>query len=177
MHWINVLNKTELAAPLGLSVPTIGEWLSILETTGQIAVVPPYFENFGKRLIKSPKVYWTDSGLVCHLLGVTTLPQLEASPFIGPVFEGFIGGELLKRQLNAGRRRELYFFRDERGLEIDFILPLGAGRLQFIEAKWTATVTSFDAKNLLSMKTALGDRPAEMLIVHRGAKSVPPRRQ
>ena len=63
-----VLNKTDLAAPLGVSVPTIGEWLSILEVTGQILLVPPYFENFGKRLIKSPKIYWADSGLACYLL-------------------------------------------------------------------------------------------------------------
>jgi uncharacterized protein len=69
-----ILNKTDLAAPLGVSVPTITEWLHILELTGQINVVPPYFENFGKRLIKSPKIYWGDSGLACSLLGITTIP-------------------------------------------------------------------------------------------------------
>src|ERR1035441_5037916 len=84
-----VLNKTDLAAPLGVSVPTIGEWLRILEMTGQIILVPPYFENFGKRLIKSPKIYWGDSGLACYLLGVTSSAELERSPFLGPLFEGF----------------------------------------------------------------------------------------
>jgi predicted AAA+ superfamily ATPase len=67
-----VLNKTDLAAPLGVSVPTIGEWLRILEMTGQIILVSPYFENFGKRIIKSPKLYWEDSGMACYLLGITS---------------------------------------------------------------------------------------------------------
>src|SRR5438046_3369986 len=78
-----VLNRTDLAAPLGVSVPTIGEWLHILEVTGQIILVPPYFENFGKRLIKSPKVYLGDSGLACYLLGLTCPAELERSPFLG----------------------------------------------------------------------------------------------
>src|SRR5690606_32055809 len=65
-----ILNRTELAGPLGISVPTATQWLNVLETTAQVLLVPPYFENFGKRLIKSPKVYIADSGLACHLLGV-----------------------------------------------------------------------------------------------------------
>jgi len=64
-----ILNKTDLAAPLGVSVPTISEWLHVLEITSQIMIVPPYFENFGKRLVKTPKVYWGDSGLACYLPG------------------------------------------------------------------------------------------------------------
>src|SRR5208282_4387352 len=83
-----VLNKTDLAAPLGVSVPTIGEWLQILEATGEVIIVPPYFENLGKRLIKSPKVYWGDSGLACHLLGIASSIELERSPFLGSLFEG-----------------------------------------------------------------------------------------
>src|ERR1700690_2633480 len=99
-----ILNKTDLAAPLGVSVPTIGEWLSILELTGQIVLVPPYFENFGKRLIKSPKIYWEDCGLACYLLGVTSQSELERSPFLGPLFEGFIAAEILKSQASRGMR-------------------------------------------------------------------------
>ena len=78
-----ILNKTDLAAPLGVSIPTVGDWLHILEITGQIILVPPYFENFGKRLVKSPKVYLGDSGLACHLLGIATQAELERSPFLG----------------------------------------------------------------------------------------------
>ena len=91
-----ILNRTDMAAPLGISVPTVSTWLGILQATGLLTLVPPYFENFGKRLIKSPKVYWSDSGLACHLLGIETQRQLEASTFLGPLFEGFIASEVLK---------------------------------------------------------------------------------
>jgi len=94
-----VLNKTDLAAPLGVSVPTIGQWLGVLETTGLVALVPPYFENFGKRLIKSPKLYWMDSGLATFLLGLRSRAELERSPFLGPVWEGFVAAEIVKRQI------------------------------------------------------------------------------
>ena len=103
-----VLNKTDLAALLAVSVPTIGDWLSILELTGQIILKPTYFENFGKRLIKSPKIYWEDSGLACYLLGVTSSAELERSPFLGASFEGFVAAEILKSQANQGIRKELY---------------------------------------------------------------------
>ena len=105
-----------------MSVPGIGRWLDILEATAQIFLVPPYFENFGKRLIKSPEVYIADAGLACHLLGIETEAELEKSPFLGALFEGFIAGEIVKAQFNAGRRRELYYFRDQQGLEVDFLV-------------------------------------------------------
>ena len=135
-----LLNKTDLAAPLGVSVPTLSDWLSILEATGQIIVVPPFFENFGKRLIKSPKLYFADSGLACHLLGIESQHMLARSPFLGPVFEGFVASEIVKRQLAAGRRRELYYFRDQQGLEVDFVVPAGDARLVLLEAKASATL-------------------------------------
>ena len=91
-----ILNKTDLAAPLGVSVPTISEWLHVLEITSQIKIVPRYFESFGKRLVKTPKVYWGDSGLACYLLGITSEAELQRSPFLGPLFEGFVAAEILK---------------------------------------------------------------------------------
>src|SRR5207237_1451828 len=81
----HLLNKTDLAAPLGVTVPTIGDWLHILEVTGQVILVPPYFENFGKRLIKSPKVYLCDSGLVCYVVVLTSCGEVVQSPFLSPV--------------------------------------------------------------------------------------------
>jgi predicted AAA+ superfamily ATPase len=96
------LNKTDLAAPLGVAVSTIAEWLYVLEITNQIILVPPYFENFGKRLVKSPKVYWGDSGMACHLLGIQTQAELERSPFLGAIFEGFVAAEILKSQTVLG---------------------------------------------------------------------------
>jgi hypothetical protein len=113
----HILNRTDLAAPLGVSVPTISQWLSIMEVTSQIVLVPPFFENFGKRLVKSPKLYFADSGLVCHLLGLQSDRELSRSPFLGAIFEGFVASEIVKHQIGSGRARELYYFRDQQGLE------------------------------------------------------------
>ncbi|MGI8957524.1 MAG: ATP-binding protein [Chthoniobacterales bacterium] len=171
-----VLNKSDLAAPLGMSVPGIGRWLDILEATAQILLVPPYFENLGKRLIKSPKIYVADSGLACHLLGIETAAELEKSPFLGALFEGFIAGEIVKAQLNAGRRRELYYFRDQQGLEVDFVVPGKGGGLRLVEAKAARTVSPGDAAPMQRLATAWKKRPGtkarvEQMLVHRPARA------
>jgi uncharacterized protein len=165
-----LLNKTDLAGPLGVSVPTITQWLSILETTGIILLILPYFENFGKRLIKIPKVYFTDTGLLCSLLGLESRAALERSPFIGPVFEAFIASEITKNQLNQGRSRELYFFRDQQGLEVDFIVPR-SGELVLVEAKWSRTVLPSDAKNMQALLAHPRLAQARGVVVHPAAKS------
>jgi predicted AAA+ superfamily ATPase len=149
-----ILNKSDLAAPLGVSVPTIAHWLSVLETTAQVLVVPPFYENLGKRLLKSPKVYIGDSGLACHLLGVDTERELRKSPFAGALFEGFIAAEIVKSQVNYGRRRELYYFRDEQGLEVDFVIPGRQGSLMLVEAKLTRTVNPSMAAPMLRLTQA-----------------------
>jgi predicted AAA+ superfamily ATPase len=161
-----ILNKTDLAAPLGVSVPTITEWIGILETTGQIVLIPPYFENFGKRLIKSPKVYLTDSGLACHLLGIDTARALRHSPFSGAIFEGFVASEIVKQQSNLGRRRELYYFRDQRGLEVDFVVPFGAQELVLIEAKTSRTVYPDTARSMLSLAQNISNHVTRCIVVH-----------
>lgn len=135
-----LVNKTDLAAPLGVSVPTVSEWINILETTGHIILVPPFYENFGKRLIKSPKLYFVDSGLACHLLNIPSEARLSSSPFFGAIFEGFVAAELIKFQMNAGKRKELYYFRDQQGLEVDFLIPHGDRILILLEAKSTRTL-------------------------------------
>lgn len=165
-----MLNRVDLAAPLGISVPTVSEWLRILEITGQIILVPPYFENFGKRLVKSPKVYWGDSGLACYLLGIRSQAELERSPFLGPVFEGFIAAEILKAQVNRGQRKELYSFRDQQGLEVDFLVPRPNARFWAVEAKAAKTVQSSMAKSLVKLSQAAGGRVARCLVVHRKAR-------
>jgi len=165
------LNKSDLAAPLGVSVPTIGEWLYILEITAQIILVPPYFENFGKRLVKSPKVYWGDSGMACHLLGIRTQAELDRSPFLGAIFEGFVAAEILKSQINRGQRKELYCFRDRQGLEVDFLVPRPNAKFWLVEAKASRTIQSTMAGPLLALKKAAPDRASRSLIVHRKARS------
>ncbi|MBK6407961.1 MAG: ATP-binding protein [Holophagales bacterium] len=163
------VNKTDLAAPLGVSVPTISSWLDILELTGQVLLVPPYFENFGKRLVKSPKLFFADAGLACFLLGIETEKQLDASPFLGPVFEGFVASEIVKSQLNAGKRREIYHFRDQKGLEVDFVVPTREGKITLVEAKATRTVRPELARSLVALGVAAGGAgPPASFVVHRG---------
>lgn len=168
-----VLNRSEFAAALGVSVPTVSEWLSILETTSQVILAPPYFENFGKRLIKSPKLYFADTGLLCHLLGFESRAALEASPFLGPVFENFVAAEIAKHQLNAGRARALYWFRDQQGLEVDFIVPLGARHLALIEAKATRTVRPAHAVPLVRLAGAMSGYRTHAFVVHPSGRSGP----
>jgi predicted AAA+ superfamily ATPase len=164
-----ILNKTELAAPLGLSVPAIGQWLGILEITGQILLLPPYFENLGKRLIKSPKVYFVDPGMACHLLGIDDAASLRRSAFLGSLFEGLVASEIVKAQINRGKRREIYYFRDQQGLEVDFIVPSGPGRLTFIEAKASQTLRPEMAGPMLRLRAAVTGREVNCFVVCPGA--------
>jgi hypothetical protein len=166
-----VLNKTDLAAPLGVSVPTITHWLGVLETTAQILIVPPFYENLGRRLIKSPKVYLADSGLACHLLGIASTAELAKSPFAGTLFEGFIAAEIVKAQVNAGERRELYHFRDEQGLEVDFVMPGRGSSLRLIECKASRTVMPAMAVPMQRLADAARKKRAkgtavDMFLVH-----------
>ena len=174
-----VLNKTDLAAPLGVSVPTIAQWLGVLETTAQILVVPPFCENFGKRLIKSPKVYIADAGLACQLPGIDAAGELDRSPFRGALFEGFIAAELIKAQVNAGGRRELYHFRDQQGLEVDFLVPGRAGALALVECKAGRTVTPAMAAPMQRLAEALKRKRARsagarMFLVHQAPRAGTP---
>jgi predicted AAA+ superfamily ATPase len=153
-----VLNKTDLAAPLGVSVPTITQWLGVLETTAQVLLVPPFYDNLGKRLIKSPRLYVADAGLACHLLGIDSASELARSPFRGALFEGFVAAEIVKAQVNAGRRRELYYFRDEQGLEVDFLVPWRGGAVALVECKAGRTVTPSMAAPMLRLAKALKSR-------------------
>lgn len=168
----SLINKTDLAAPLSVSIPTIAQWLSILEITGQILLVPPYFENFGKRLTKSPKLYFTDSGLLCHLLGLRSPAELARSPFAGAVFEGFVAAEITKRQLGAGRAKELYFFRDAQGLEVDFVVPRGGSNLLLVEAKASVTARPEMADAMLRLTKSIKRRNVEALVVHQPTRAL-----
>jgi len=169
-----ILNRTDLAAPLGVSVPTVSDWLNILEITSQILLVPPYFENFGKRIVKSPKLYFVDSGLACHLLGIESERTLTRSPFLGPLFEGYVASEIVKGQVNSGRRREIYYFRDQQGLEVDFVVPGGDRRLTLIEAKASRSVTPGDAEPLLRLARATDRYRTNCVVVHRRAATGDP---
>jgi hypothetical protein len=166
----NILNRTDLAAPLGVSVPTISEWLSILETTGQILLIPPFFENFGKRLIKSPKLYFVDTGLLSYLLGIESEAMLNRSPFLGPLFEAQVASEIAKAQIGYGRRKELYYFRDQQGLEVDFVVPSSERRLILLEAKATRTASPRMGETLVRLSKTVSGYQAECVVVHRASE-------
>ncbi len=163
-----MLNKTDLAAPLGVSVPTITQWLSILEITGQIVLVPPFYENFGKRIVKTPKIYFVDSGLLCHLLGIRDRSMLRDSPFSGAVHEGFVASEIIKHRLNRGREKGLYYFRDRQGLEVDFLLDQGNGELALLEVKASRTAKPSDAGAMCSLMKNIKNRKVSAFLVHTG---------
>ena len=163
-----LLNKTELAGPLGVSVPTITEWLHALEITGQILLVPPFYENFGKRLVKTPKLFFVDSGLACHLLGITSVAALRRSALYGRLFEGFVAAEIAKRQVNGGGRVQLYYFRDQQGLEVDLIVPQGPEGLALIEAKASKTPLPSMARPLQRLADSIRRYKTQSIVVHGG---------
>jgi len=165
-----ILNRTDLAAPLGVTVPTISEWLNILEITSQIILVPPFYENFGKRLIKSPKLYFCDSGLACHLLGIESENMLNRSTFLGAVFEGFVASEIIKLQMNSGRSRQLYYFRDQQGLEVDFLVPWGDQKLILLEAKASRTVWPEIAESLSRLSKVVSNYDVDRFLIYRPSK-------
>jgi predicted AAA+ superfamily ATPase len=166
-----VLNKTALAGPLGVSVPTITEWLGVLEITAQIIIVPPFYENFGKRITKSPKLYFADSGLAAHLLGIESEAELLRSPFLGPLFEGLVAAEIIKEQIHSGRAKALYHFRDQQGLEVDFVVPHNGNKLILIEAKSTKTPKASMAMSVLKLSRAISSHELSMHVVHQPARS------
>jgi predicted AAA+ superfamily ATPase len=169
-----ILNRSGLAAPLGVSVPTISEWLSILEITSQIMLIPPFYENFGKRLVKSPKLYFVDSGLVCYLLGIESEKMLGQSPFLGPIFEGFVASEIIKLQINSGKLKQLYYFRDQQGLEVDFLVPEGNQRLMLLEAKASRTAMPEMAESLHRLSNAVSNYDVRSYLIYRRSKQGPP---
>jgi hypothetical protein len=126
-------------------------------------------------------VYLADSGLACHLLGVDSLSELVKSPFHGALFEGFVASEIVKAQANAGRRRELYYFRDEQGLEVDFLVPGPGGAVSLVECKASRTVTPAMALPMQRLAEALRKkRPRGTTIqrhlVHQSPKTPAPTR-
>ena len=142
-----IINYSSLASDVGVSAPTIKEWVSMLEASYLIFTVHPYYNNFGKRLTKSPKIFFTETGLVTALLDINSPSQVARDPLIGSIYENLIVSEFLKTRLNAGLRPNLYFYRDAHGFEIDLILDIKRRPLP-IEIKSAMTYTPALTKNL-----------------------------
>jgi predicted AAA+ superfamily ATPase len=144
-----LVNYKNLAGDVGVSDATIRKWLSALQISGLIYTLPPYFSNISKRLIKSPKLYFADHGLLCHLLGITDLRQWHDCPYKGSLWENFVMMELVKTQrLVVGEN--LFFYRDHNDVEIDFVIEK-PGELIMVEAK---AGESADARKLNFNKVA-----------------------
>lgn len=142
-----IINLNSLSGEVGVSSTTLKEWLSVLETSYIIFRLPPYFQNFGKRLTKSPKLYFTEPGLAAYLLGLKTTEQVARDPLLGNLFENMVVVEALKARYNVGQDSDLYFFRDSQGFEIDLIWSNGR-QLTPIEIKSSRTYNSDFAKNM-----------------------------
>ena len=133
-----LLNLSSLAADCGISQPTARSWLSILEATYIVFRLPPFFANLGKRLIKTPKLYFYDSGLAANLLNIENPRQLETHPLRGALLETWVVGEIAKAHFHRGRRPRLSFYRDRDRLEIDLVLERG-NELVLVEIKSAQT--------------------------------------
>ena len=164
-----LLNQTSLGNEVGVSSNTITQWLSILEASFLVFSLAPWSVNIGKRLVKSPKIYFYDVGLACWLLGIKTVEQLQHHPLRGALFENLVVLEVLKSLRNQGLRDPLYFFRDSNGLEIDLLLDHADG-LQLVEVKASQTVSAALFKNLRTVSTLLGDRVKTQHLIYGGAE-------
>lgn len=134
-----MLNLSQLGNDAGVSHPTVRAWIDLLQTSHIVHLLPPWFTNSGKRLVKSPKLYFVDVGLACWLLGLRHPEQVERDPLRGALFENLVVMEALKDRFNAGESGELYFYRDSGGNEVDLLVPDGR-RFRAIEIKAGATV-------------------------------------
>ncbi|MCC7383252.1 MAG: ATP-binding protein [Deltaproteobacteria bacterium] len=130
-----LLSYSSLAADLGISPNTVKGWVSVLEASGVIRLLEPYHSNLGKRIVKTPKLYFLDTGLACFLAGIRSPEDLRQSALLGPIFESFVLGQIVRSAANSAQHLDLYFYRDHHGHEVDFLIPRGE-RLELIECKW-----------------------------------------
>ncbi|MBL7776570.1 MAG: ATP-binding protein [Saprospiraceae bacterium] len=145
------LQIQSLANDCGISVPTVKNWLSILEASYILFQLPPFFENFNKRLVKSPKLYFYDTGLVCNLLGIREAEQVAVHPLRGGLFENMAISELLKNRWNRGERADFYFWKDSNGVEVDLVEEAGID-LNLFEMKYSYTPNTDYFKGIASFR-------------------------
>jgi predicted AAA+ superfamily ATPase len=129
-----LVSANALAAEVGISAATARSWLSVLEASSVIVLLEPYYANLGKRLVKTPKLYFADTGLACFLAGFRSVRDLRDSALLGAFFETLVLGQIIRWFTNRGERPLVYFYRDHQGNEVDFVLPIGE-RLRLVEAK------------------------------------------
>jgi predicted AAA+ superfamily ATPase len=162
-----LLNTEGLGNEVGVSSHTVKHWISILEASFVVIRLQPYFENFGKRIIKSPKLYFTDVGLASYLLSIENVSQMARDPLRGNLVENLILVELMKARFNQGLDSQLYFFRDAQGHEVDAIFQSG-NTLVPIEIKASKTYSSEFTKNLRFFKELVQERCVNGFLIYSG---------
>jgi predicted AAA+ superfamily ATPase len=148
----NILDLSSLARDANIAVNTVKSWLSLLEASYILYFVQPYSGNVNRRMIKSPKLYFYDTGLVCSLLNIEQSKQLNTFYLRGNLFENFVFSELIKLRFNAGLPANYYFLRDAKGVEIDCVTEMSNG-LRFIEIKSSETLSPDHIKNIISLRS------------------------
>ncbi|MGH9719238.1 MAG: ATP-binding protein [Bryobacteraceae bacterium] len=151
-----LLNKADLARDVGISPSTANQWLSVLQASAQVVLLEPYFSNQTRSLVKSPKLYLTDTGVLAALLNIQTADELRRSPLIGAIWETFVFGELRKREAVRQRSHSIHFWHD-RLHEVDFVIDRG-GRYEFYDAKWTEEPDSGDASQMEYLRQTVGSQ-------------------
>lgn len=163
----SLFNASELSGEVGVSVNTIKSWLSVLQASYVITLLPPFFENTRKRLNKTPKLYFCDTGLACYLLGIETEQQLATDRMRGHLFENLIINEALKNRYNQGKGSNLFFYRDSNGNEVDLLLKKG-NDYKAVEIKSAMTYHPDFEKGLHAITPVLGERIIEKAIIYAG---------
>lgn len=168
-----LVNRASLANDLGVAPNTVKDWLSVLEATFVIHRLPPYFRNFGKRLVKAPKLYFVDTGLAAHLLGIRSREQLQTHPARGALMENHVLSEALKAAWHRGRPPELYFWRDQTGNEVDLLLAESSAVVHAVEIKSGQTWSGHFRKGIERFRQAADELQGENIVVYGGTQALP----
>lgn len=167
-----LVRLTDLARDLGLAVNTIKAWMSVLEATYQIIVLRPYFASVGKRLVKTPKVYFTDVGTLCYLAGLKDPEHAAYGPMGGAIMETAVVSEIVKRLTHQGSEPQIYFWRTSAGAEVDIVVETGR-KLIPIEVKLSATPRPAMASGIKKFRKDLGSRAATGYVIYPGETRLP----
>lgn len=165
-----LLNYNSLANDIGVSQPTVRKWISLLQASYIIFLLPPYYENIGKRLIKTPKLYFYDTGLACYLLGIQNKTQLGRHPLFGNLFENLMVSELIKQRFNHVKRSNLFFYRDRSGNEVDVVIE-NALHLIPIEIKSAQTFHPDFQQSIALFAKLFEKKMKESFVVYSGKES------
>jgi uncharacterized protein len=165
-----LLNLNSLAADCGISQPTARQWLTVLQASYVVTLLAPYHRNFGKRLVKTPKLYFLDTGLLCCLLRIADALTLQTHALRGAIFETWVVSEVIKHRYHQGLAADIYFWRDNHGTEVDLVFE-HAGRLHAVEIKSGTTFTPDWLQPTRRWQAMAGDMAARPIVVYGGSES------